>query len=34
MDPKGDGVSGFMEKLKLSDHEKKGIKIEGTKVTI
>ena len=34
MDQKGVGVSGLMEKLRLSDNEKKGIKIEGTKVTI
>jgi hypothetical protein len=29
MDPKEDGVEGLMERLKLSDHEKKGIKIGG-----
>lgn len=34
MDPKGDGVSGLMENLKLSDHEKKGIKIGGMKAAI
>lgn len=34
MDLKGDGVPGLMEKLKLSGHEKKGIKIGGAKVVI
>jgi hypothetical protein len=29
MDSKGDGVAGLMEKSKLSENEKKGIKFGG-----
>lgn len=31
MNPRGDGVSGLMEKLKLSGNEMKSIKIGGAK---